>query len=602
MSQMPGADTTSPSLIGRLADWQDHGSWTAFVHKYEPPVREYCRRFPLDPSTTEELVQQVWVEVARRLRTFTYDPAQSFRGWLILVCRSRAIDLIRKQKLDSRFSSKLIDMAVLESSGDGVAREAEQPPFLKLVASIQETVRQRIDERTWIAFWRIVVEEHSVRETADSLGMTYAAAFAAQKRVRRMLREEGEKRRRQVSERSGRNASHVCRETGMNGTASDCPTTEMLRSLGSDWLPQEVFDTIETHIQSCLRCLECLERLSAEEPDQDDDVPSIPGFTIEKSLGRGGMGIVYQAWQAELARRVAIKVLTRGPANRRRWLREARSMARIRHPNTLRLHQLGECSGRFYLVLDLIPGGSLRDRMPGPIPARRAASLVETVARAASHIHESGMLHLDIKPSNILLDGPPNGSIDEMVPVLADFGLARALDDEPGEHSLSTGAMSAPGGTPAYMAPEQLDGRRDLQGPQTDVFALGCTLYALLTGLSPFQGASVVETIDRVRTHEPVPPRRLVTELSRDLETIVLRCLRKEIHRALCVRNRAGRRPTVLARWVTCEGSPDGADGAIPTLVLAAASDRRTSGSAPGNGYDLAPLLDHPLAQRRDRT
>ena len=137
------------------------------------------------------------------------------------------------------------------------------------------------------------------------------------------------------------------------------------------------------------------------------------------------------------------------------------------------------------------------------------------------------MLHLDIKPSNILLDGPPDGPWDQVTPMLADFGIARAGDD-PG--ATATGLIGVRG-TPSFMAPEQIAGDRAGIGPRSDVFALGATLYSLLTGRPPFQAASVIETLDLVRTREPAPPRTLVPGLPRDLETIALTCLRKDPRR-----------------------------------------------------------------------
>ena len=318
--------------------------------------------------------------------------------------------------------------------------------------------------------------------------------------------------------------------------------------------------------------------LNAEDADTP---PVIPGFVIERELGRGGMGVVYQARQPELARRVAIKVLTRGPshdpAGRRRWLREARAMGRVRHPNVVRLHDAGEASGRLFLVLDLISGGSLKDRAVGPISPRIAAMILETVARAVGTIHASGMLHLDIKPSNILLDGPPGGRLEDAVPILADFGLARGGDDPNAGISARTGASLVPTGTPAFMAPEQIDGAADAIGPHTDVFALGCTLYALVTGRSPFQGASVVETLDLVRSRDPVPPRSLVSEVSRDLETILLKCLRRDV-RAVCDGGRTGRRLAADAGRTDDPRTTAAAVGAGDQVVPAEAGGGGTPG------------------------
>ena len=259
--------------------------------------------------------------------------------------------------------------------------------------------------------------------------------------------------------------------------------------------------------------------------------PAIPGFVIEGVLGRGGMSVVYQAWQPQLARRVAIKVVSAsaliGAEDRRRWLREAQAIGRVRHPNVVQLHEAGEEDGCLYLVLDLIAGGSLADRVNGPLPARVTVGLMATIAGAVDQIHRAGMLHLDIKPSNILLDGLPDGPWDQVTPMIADFGIARAGDD-PG--ATATGQIGVRG-TPSFMAPEQIAGDRATIGPRSDVFALGATLYGLLTGRPPFQAASVIETLDLVRTREPAPLRTLVPGLPRDLETIALTCLRKDPRR-----------------------------------------------------------------------
>ena len=333
---------------------------------------------------------------------------------------------------------------------------------------------------------------------------------------------------------------------------SPCPSPETLGRLAHASSSGSRFAAMEAHVETCSACQDVLERLAADASACEDrgperlpppeQPPTIPGFVIERELGRGGMGVVYQAWQPQLARRVAIKVVSAsvgiGAEDRRRWLREARAIGRVRHRNVVQLHEAGEQDGCLYLVLDLIAGGSLADRVTGPLPARVAVELMATVARAVDQIHKAGMLHLDIKPSNILLDGPPDGPWDQVTPMLADFGIARAGDD-PG--ATATGPIGVRG-TPSFMAPEQIAGDRAAIGPRSDVFALGATLYSLLTGRPPFQAASVIETLDLVRTREPAPPRTLVPGLPRDLETIALTCLRKDPRRryasAECARGR----------------------------------------------------------------
>jgi serine/threonine protein kinase len=319
---------------------------------------------------------------------------------------------------------------------------------------------------------------------------------------------------------------------------SPCPSPETLGRLAHPASSVSRFSAMESHVEGCPACQGVLERLAAvssacadHEPERlppRDQPPAIPGFVIERELGRGGMGVVYQAWQPQLARRVAIKVVTASvridAEDRRRWLREARAIGGVRHRNVVQLHDAGEHDGCLFLVLDLITGGSLADRSDGPLPGRVAVELMTAIARAVDQIHNAGMLHLDIKPANILLDGPLDGAFDQITPMIADFGIARAGDD-PG--ATATGLIGVQG-TPSFMAPEQITGDRFAIGPRTDVYSLGATLYSLLTGRPPFYAASVIETLDLVRTREPAPPRTLVPAVPRDLETITLTCLRKD--------------------------------------------------------------------------
>ena len=192
--------TTSPTLLNRLGNWRDHEAWVDFVTRYDPVIRSASRRFRLDPETTEELCQRVWIDLARRMRTFRYDPGKTFRGWLRRLCRSRAIDLLRKKaadavlSLDDQPAATLWQAAVVESEGDDDASSSsERPLLLRQAEDVQDAVRRRVDERTWRVFWNIAVEGQSVRESSDASGLSYYAAFAAQKRVGRMLREEGQR-------------------------------------------------------------------------------------------------------------------------------------------------------------------------------------------------------------------------------------------------------------------------------------------------------------------------------------------------------------------------------------------------------------------------
>jgi hypothetical protein len=249
--------------------------------------------------------------------------------------------------------------------------------------------------------------------------------------------------------------------------------------------------------------------------------PSIPGYQIERVLGRGGMGVVYKARHLSLKRTVALKMI-RGsghaePGELARFRIEAEAVARLLHPHIVQIHDVGEADGHPYCALEFVEGGNLAGKLNDkPLPAREAARLVEALARAMQLAHSRNVVHRDLKPANILMaaDGTPK---------ITDFGLARQLDSDSGE--TQTGAVL---GTPSYMAPEQASGHAHEAGPPADVYALGAILYECLTGRPPFKGRTVVETLDRVRTQEPAPLSRWQPRVPLDLETICLKCLRKE--------------------------------------------------------------------------
>jgi WD40 repeat protein/tetratricopeptide (TPR) repeat protein len=250
-----------------------------------------------------------------------------------------------------------------------------------------------------------------------------------------------------------------------------------------------------------------------------------PGYEILGELGRGGMGVVYKAVQLKLKRTVALKVIRgagAGPQELARFRAEAEAAARLQHPNIVQVFEVGESVGDGgpgvpYLALEYVEGTNLARRLAGtPLADRHAAVLVEQLARAMQYAHERGVVHRDLKPGNILL---PAGTF---VPRIADFGLAKQLDDDSGQ--TQTGQVL---GTPSYMAPEQAQGKRDV-GPPADVYALGAILYECLTGRPPFKAASVLETLEQVRSQEPAPVRQLQPKVPRDLETVCLKCLHKE--------------------------------------------------------------------------
>jgi serine/threonine protein kinase/tetratricopeptide (TPR) repeat protein len=290
-------------------------------------------------------------------------------------------------------------------------------------------------------------------------------------------------------------------------------------------------------------------------------LPTVAGYEILAPLGRGGMGLVYQARQLRFGRVVALKMIRGGahanPRDLARFRTEAAAVARLEHPNIVPIYEVGEQDGWAYFALEFVPGGSLARHLAGrPQPAGPSAQLVETLARAMDYAHVQGIVHRDLKPANILLqkseiENPkserelaPAASdfgfrisdfgfrISDFSPKVTDFGLAKRLDPEPGiSNACERTATGEILGTPSYMAPEQTWGRPGEVGPAADVYALGAILYECLTGRPPFQAATPLDTLLQVRTEEPVPPRRLVPAVPRDLETICLKCLHKEPRR-----------------------------------------------------------------------
>jgi serine/threonine protein kinase len=232
------------------------------------------------------------------------------------------------------------------------------------------------------------------------------------------------------------------------------------------------------------------------------------------------MGVVYKARQIALERLVALKMIQHqamgGSEQRERFQAEARAVARLQHPNIVQIYDFGEYQGWSYYAMELVLGGTLHERLArGALSPAEAARTAETLARAVHHAHGQGVIHRDVKPANVLLTA-------EGVLKVTDFGLARLADQS--SRTLQGAIM----GTPRYMAPEQAFGQTDRIGPAADIFSLGVVLYELLTGQTPFAGATTFEILDRLRTEEPAPPGRVRPGIPRDLDAVCLRCLRKE--------------------------------------------------------------------------
>ncbi|MDX1964513.1 MAG: serine/threonine-protein kinase [Pirellulales bacterium] len=246
----------------------------------------------------------------------------------------------------------------------------------------------------------------------------------------------------------------------------------------------------------------------------------IGDFELLCELGRGGMGVVYQARQISLDRMVALKMVLRGSnataADLARFRAEAEAVAKLDHPHIVPVYEVGELQGQPYFSMKFVAGTTLaRQLNDGPLPPREAAEILAPICRAIHFAHQQGLLHRDLKPSNILLDLEGRSHV-------TDFGLAKRITDDAA--LTHTGAIL---GTPSYMAPEQAAGNRGEIGPASDVYSLGTILYAMLTGRPPFQAATPLDTILLVLEQEPLPPRLLNAKADRDLELIALKALQK---------------------------------------------------------------------------
>jgi hypothetical protein len=373
-----------------------------------------------------------------------------------------------------------------------------------------------------------------------------------------------------------------------------CPPITKLHDYVGDLLDPREDQFLTEHVQGCALCTATLAKLVApsvrrtngcakspcphdlfdrlsrlwraeftgNERTAPESWPRIEGYEIRSVLGRGGMGIVYRAWQTALGREVALKMIAAGErssaADVRRLLNDATTAAQLRHDHIVPVHAVGEHRGLPYCVMELVAGGSLAQRVTDLVnEPRETARLIAAVARALDHAHAHGVYHRDIKPANILLrvrvpqtSSPRRGDDAVAFPLqpalcdlnacVTDFGLAKRAREEAG--LTLEGAVV---GTPGYVAPEQI--RSEAPTARADLFGLGAVLYECLTGQAPFRGATHFDTLLLTLHAEPQRPRVLNSRLPRDLETVCLKCLEKDPRRRY---PSAGALAADLERWL----------------------------------------------------
>ena len=337
-----------------------------------------------------------------------------------------------------------------------------------------------------------------------------------------------------------------------------CFDSFFLKKAAEGDVSSDEFDRLADHMQGCESCMKrfdqaifadarnfvpsraehlaergpvpFLERLKAVNQWQDQ-LELGQRFQVIGQVGRGGMGEVYECFDKKLNRVVALKKIRADRLTGElfdRLNREARIQAGLNHPNIVQIYETGELAGVPFITMEFVAGQSLRELLKEkPLEPRQAAALLARVARGMHYAHQAGVLHRDLKPSNILLGEnqfeTDSGKPAMRMPKIADFGLAKLLD-EPSDLSKSDMIV----GTGMYLSPEQAAGRKGEIGPGSDIYSLGVILYESLTGHPPFNATSVGILLAMIEGVPPVSPRKLVAGISKDMETITLKCLEKK--------------------------------------------------------------------------